>query len=108
MAEFLQNNFDGNGVYTYANGDRVDGTFKAGQLAQIVTLHQANHELSCGGRGGRQLIAHVVQTEGVGPESREQESGGGARSQRRRETERQVLEGLGIPAQLIMDPNANK
>jgi hypothetical protein len=37
---FMQNNFDGSGVYTYANGDRVEGIFKAGQLTEIVTLHQ--------------------------------------------------------------------
>jgi hypothetical protein len=39
---FMQNNFDGSGVYTYANGDRVEGIFQAGQLVQIVTLHQVD------------------------------------------------------------------
>lgn len=39
---FMNNNFDGNGVYAYANGDRVDGLFSAGQLVQINTVHQTN------------------------------------------------------------------
>lgn len=41
---FTNNNFDGRGIYIYANGDRVEGVFSAGQLVEIITIHQISDD----------------------------------------------------------------